>query len=540
MRPFRFSLPRNPFSRRALFQGTAAASLSSMLPEASAAPAGLDFGPKLYESIGVRPVINCRGTLTIIGGSQSLPEVKKAMDEASRHYVHIDELMEAVGKRLAEITKAEWGLVTSGCAAALAHVTAACMAGADPEKMQRLPETRGMKNEVLAPKYSRNVYDHAVRMTGARIIDVAKKEDFASAFNERTAMVMVLAGPEDRGEFGLPFISQIAKAKGVPVVVDAAAEDFTIPNVHLQRGADIVCYSGGKVLRGPQCAGLAIGNKKILQAAWVNSAPHHAFGRPMKVGREEIMGMLAAVEMWTRRDIPAEYKMKEGYLKTIADRVGKIDGVTTEVRHTTDLSNHAPLLRVRWDNSKIPMTGGQIALALYEGSPRIDVGPSNYNLEFPKDSIGIGAHMMMPGDDRIVADRLFALLSSPVKSTAPQTQSNGTSAAVNGRWDVDIEYVSGSAKHVFLIEQKGANVAGTHFGELLEGDLRGTVEGSTVKIRSAHRTEGTAIGYRFEGKLEGDRMEGSVNLGEYGKARFTARKHQYGFPNDEHRPVKPA
>jgi L-seryl-tRNA(Ser) seleniumtransferase len=129
----------------------------------------LQTGSTLYESIGVRPIINCRGTFTIISGSQTLPEVKKAMDEASRHYVQMDELMEAVSKRLAEITHAEWGIVTAGCAAAITHATAACIAGSDPEKMQRLPNLTGLKNEVIMPRASRNVYDHATRMLGVRL-----------------------------------------------------------------------------------------------------------------------------------------------------------------------------------------------------------------------------------------------------------------------------------------------------------------------------------------------------------------------------------
>jgi L-seryl-tRNA(Ser) seleniumtransferase len=208
------NLLRHAISRRDLFKRSGFAAAAGLAPAAAlAAPGALEVGPRLYESIGVRPVINCRGTLTIIGGSQTLPEVKKAMDEASRHYVHIDELMEAVAQRLSVITGAEYGIITAGCAAALAHVTAACMAGSAPERMQMLPDTTGMKNEVLAPRYSRNEYDHAIRMVGARIIDVANKEQFANAFTSRTAMVMVLAGPQDSGEFGLPFITVSRRRK---------------------------------------------------------------------------------------------------------------------------------------------------------------------------------------------------------------------------------------------------------------------------------------------------------------------------------------
>ncbi len=497
------------------------AAAGAMPQSASAAPA-----PGTYESIGVRPVINCRGTLTIIGGSQMLPAVRRAMDEAARHFVQIDELMAAVGQRLATLTQAEYGIVTAGCAAALAHITAACMAGSAPERMQRLPDTTGMKNEVLAPAYSRNEYDHAIRMTGAKIITVPTADKFASAFTDRTAMVMVLAGPQDSGDFGLPFITSIAKQKGVPVIVDAAAEDMTIPNVHLQRGADVVCYSGGKVLKGPQCAGLALGRKDLLQAAWINSAPHHTFGRAMKIGREEIMGMLAAVEVWKSRDIEKEYAAKRQLLQRIADRVGSIAGVRTEIRDTKALSNHAPRLTVRWDTTRIALSGTDVAMALYEGTPRIDVGPSNRSQDFPPDSIAISGHMMNPGEEKVVADRLASVLTNPPKRPQPDTTSE-PAANLSGRWNVHIDFIHGSADHLVLFEQKGSQLDGTHFGEHVDGNLRGSIHGTGVRFRSAQRFEGTSLRYKFEGSLKGDTIAGTVNLGEYGFARWTAVRHKY-------------
>src|SRR6266852_3020570 len=167
---------------------------------ARAADAGaLQIGPHIYESIGVRPIVNCKGTYTIISGSQSLPEVKRAMDEASRHYVHLDELMDAVGRRLAELTKAEWGIVTAGCASALTHATSACIAGANPEKMQRLPNLAGLKNEVVMPKASRNVYDHAIRMVGVKMVTPATREEFLAALRPQTAMVALLGENSPRG-----------------------------------------------------------------------------------------------------------------------------------------------------------------------------------------------------------------------------------------------------------------------------------------------------------------------------------------------------
>src|ERR1700732_5557678 len=179
----------NPFSRRDLFrQGgllAAAQALGGRVRQAVAAP--LEIGADMYRSIGVRAVINARGTFTIITGSQTLPEVKKAMDEASRSYVQMDELMDGVGKRLAELTGAEWGIVTAGCCAALTHCTAAAIAGFNPERMQRLPDLTGLKNEVIIPAYSRNVYDHAIRMLGVKIIEVREPSELESAFNSRTA-----------------------------------------------------------------------------------------------------------------------------------------------------------------------------------------------------------------------------------------------------------------------------------------------------------------------------------------------------------------
>src|SRR2546426_2754379 len=256
-------------------------------PAWSANSSATSPGPNIYEKVGVKPIINCQGTFTILSGSLSLPEVKKAMDEASRHYVHLDELMEKVGLRLAELTGAEFGIVTAGCAAALTHITAACVAGADPEKMQRLPDLAGLKNEVIMPRASRNVYDHAVRMVGVNIIEVENSREFRAAVNKQTAMITILGDAEDHNGVSLEELVDVGKQQGIPVLVDAAAERPDVPNYYLKKGVDAVAYSGGKCLRGPQCSGLALGRRDLLWAAWLNSAPHHAFGRSMKVGKEE-------------------------------------------------------------------------------------------------------------------------------------------------------------------------------------------------------------------------------------------------------------
>jgi L-seryl-tRNA(Ser) seleniumtransferase len=517
-------------NRRELFtRGGALAALAGAVRgrPASAAPATLDIGPSIYQSIGVRPLINCKGTFTIISGSQTLPEVKRAMDEASRHYVDLDELMDGVGRRLADLTGAEWGIVTAGCAAAMTHVTAASIAGTDPEKMQRLPYLAGLKSEVIIPEYSRNVYDHAIRMLGVKTVTVHDKAEFEAAFNERTAMVYVLAGRGDTGPLGTEALSAVARQKGVPLMVDAAAEDLTIPNVHLARGATVVGYSGGKCIRGPQCAGLLLGEKNLLQAAWANSAPHHAFGRSLKVGKEEIMGMLAAVETWVKRDHKAEWAQWEAWLDRISKRVTQVGGVTTEVRQPEGLSNHAPQLILHWDGARLGITGQEVSKLLLNTDPRIVLaGARGARPQRMESMVSIMPYMMIPGDEKVAAERLYAVLSKPPKFEAAPPPA-GETANVAGQWEARVEFLRGSARHTLILEQKGSDLMGTHRTEILSGDLHGTVAGNEVSFRSSHRYEGTRLSYEFAGTVGGDAMEGRVNLGEYGEARWTAKRHKY-------------
>ena len=508
-------------SRRDMFRlGSIVAATQAFGRKAVAAP--LELTSKLYESIGVRPVINSRGTFTIITGSQTLPEVKRAMEEASRHFVNMDELMDGVGHRLAEISGAEWGIVTNGCAAGIAHCTAAAIAGSNPERMQQLPDLTGLKNEVIIPAYSRNVYDHAVRMVGVKIVEVKDVSELEGAFNERTAMVYILGGPGDDGPLGTRVIAAVAKRKGVPVLVDAAAEILTLkPNVHLERGATAVAYSGGKCIRGPQAAAILLGEKNWLQAAWLNSAPHHAFGRALKVGKEEIMGMLAAVEMWPKRDHKAEWKEWEARLSTIADRARKVDGVTAQIKQPSDdLSNRTPQLILTWDGVKLGITGSEMRQLLYDTDPRIVAAGGSGGQQ---STLSIVPYQMMPGEEKIVGERIYSLLSKPpaMAKTAPNS---GTPASVGGKWKVQLDFGRSSATHSLVLQQDAGKLGGTHRGEFYSGPLTGQVAGNAVTFRSSHRVHGTSLGYDFKGSVENGQMKGTVNLGEYGTAQFTARR----------------
>jgi uncharacterized pyridoxal phosphate-dependent enzyme len=491
---------------------------------ASAAPAGA--GAKIYEALGVRPFINCKGTFTILTGSQSLSEVKQAMLEASKHYVHLDELMDAVGRRIAELTRADWGIVTAGCAAAITHATAACIAGADPEKMQRLPKLEGLKNEVVMPRYSRNEYDHAARMLGVNIVEVESAEDLERALGPKTAMALILSCPAaEKGPLSIPNFCRIAAARQVPVLVDAAAEDLTIPNIHLGHGATMVAYSGGKCLRGPQAAGLLLGPKDLLRAAWLNSAPHHAFGRSLKVGKEEIMGMLAALEMWVKRDHPAEWKQWESWLEIIRNRATQVAGVSSEILQPEDLSNHAPQLRLKWDAAKLGITGAELSRGLDRGAPRIIVaGASGERPDRMASSVTIMPYMMTPGDAPIVARALHDLLANPPKVDLPPAPS-APAARVAGTWRGEVRFVRGQAAHQFVFEHESGVLRGRHSMEFLRGDLHGSIAGDAIRFQSAHPYEGKILEYAFRGTVNGDRMEGEVSLGEYGTAKWEARRH---------------
>ncbi len=509
-------------TRRKLFQSGGVIAGSALL-QAAPASSTMQLGPNIYESIGVTPIVNCRGTFTIITGSQTLPEVKKAMDEASRHYINLDELMNGVGARLAELTKADWGIVTAGCAAALTNATLACIAGTNPERMQRVPKLDGMKNEVIIPKHSRNVYDHAVRMPGVDIIEVNSAEELEASINPRTALIMIMSSPRaESGPLSTENVCRIAKTRGVPTIVDAAAETLTIPNKYLSLGATMVAYSGGKCLRGPQCAGLLLGQKDLLQAAWFNSAPHHAFGRSLKVGKEEIMGMLAAVEMWTKRDHDAEWRTWQSWLDAIGEHVTSIHGVTTEILKPEDLSNYAPQLRIKWDGAALGITGKEVEETLANGRPRILIaGSSGVRPDEMASSVTIMPYMMMPEDHKIASQALYAVLSKPPKFEIP-VRPSGEPAAIAGNWDLRIDFALGSASHKLTIVQSGKTLTGFHEGETVGGDVHGVIYGNQAHFQSHHPIQGTVISYHFTGVADGDRMSGELNMGEYGPAKWTA------------------
>ena len=535
-------------SRRDLFRRgsiLAAAPAFFARPEAArAAPAPLSAGKlqltpdNIYQSIGVRPLINCRGTLTVISGSLELPEVRAAADAAAQHHVALDELMEAIARRIAGITGAEWALVSAGCAAGIAHTTAACVTGGDPDLHVRIPDLAGFpKDEVVIPKVSRNQYDQAVRSVGVRIIEVGDAAEYEAALGPKVAMVYIMASPRlESGPLTYDAVYSIAGKKNIPVFVDAAAEMLTIPNGHLQKGATFVGYSGGKCLRGPQCAGLILGRKDFLQAAWVSSAPHHGHGRAMKIGKEEMVAMLAAVEMWSLRDHQKEDETWTGWMQSIADRVGSIDGVTATVRQPRSIDNHSPGLSINWDPARLGITGQEVSNILWTTEPRVALGGAGGGGRGRGNSnqtgISITAYMMKPEDVKVVADRIHEILSARRPSWKPETLAT-PAGDLTGRWDAKIQFAATLGEHTLHIRQQGNQLTGTHQGEFTARDLNGTISGDEVRIASSiGEVHGAALSYHFTGKLAGDTMSGDLDLGEYLTARWTARRHTFGRGSD--------
>ncbi len=479
----------------------------------------------VYDSIGVVPIINCRGTFTILGGSTERPEVLKAMEAASGYFVQYDELAFGIGERLSELTKAEWGMVSAGCAAGLKHVTAACVTGGNPEKLIKIPNLTGFeKTEVIAPRYSRNVYDHAIRNVGVTIIDVASPEELRSAISSRTAMIYVNSDQDSaKGQpLSLEIISGIAKEYGIPVLVDAAAENLTIPCVHLERGATVVAYSGGKAICGPQCAGLLLGDKDLLMSAWQASSPHHGPGRDNKVGKEEMMGMLAAVEAWTTRDHEAEWDTWMTWLNEIAAKMKKVDGITTDVSQPKGLSNRAPKLNISWDPDKLHIAGEEVAEIVARSKPRIAIGAGSSE---GKTSINITPSQMRPGNAKIVAVRLHEIL---LQKREPISDEMATAKAnITGHWEVEMEFFTSRSTHYLFLEQEGNWINGTHQSDFAAQEIVGMIEGDEVKLRSDYRATGDHITYWFSGKVEGGMFSGSVFLGEYLTAKFSAKRTEY-------------
>ena len=417
--------------RRAFMQWAAALPLlgqiaaQDLLGKAKEAMGGAPTG-NVYERLGIRTLINCRGTWTYLSGSLELPEVRAAQVEAAKYFVNVIELQHAVGKRLHEITGAESGMVTSGAAGAMASATAACMAGTEPAKIWQLPDTTGLKHEVVMVG-GRSAFDSAIRLAGGKLVLVYSMEELQNALNDRTAMIYTT-------DLGDPLAKEIAVANAakVPLLLDDAAGIPPIENIKLyaKMGADLYTFSGGKGLMGPQCSGLLLGRKDLIEAALANTNPYEgAVCRPMKVGKEEIIGCLTAVETWLKMDLGSLNRQWEERVKRISTLVGTIPGVKTDIQIPKE-GNRYPTLIVSWDEKAWGFTVADCAQKLSDGNPRIEVltksNPSlvpvvvegNPNRKEPQsnDQLQIVSMTLRPGEEMIVGRRLREILSTARKA----------------------------------------------------------------------------------------------------------------------------
>jgi L-seryl-tRNA(Ser) seleniumtransferase len=396
----------------------------------------------VYDDLGVRTVINCAGTLTRLGGSKMAPEVLEAMVEAARSFVQIEDLQERAGAVIAEVTGAEAGYVVTGAAAGLTLGVAACVAGLDVAKMDRLPDTTGMKDEVVVQRGHRNAYDHAIRAAGVKMVEAGYLGypgaggtwdwQLDAAITERTAAVAcpILDTP---GTLSLPEVAEVAHARGIPVIVDAAAE--LPPRSNLRRfiaeGADLVTFSGGKAIGGPQASGILAGrrdliasvalqhqdmdvrlptwsSRRLLSTGSLRGIPHQGFGRAMKVGREEIVGLITALRRYVAGDDAADAARWNQRLEAIAARLGDLPGLT--ITRQAGKRQLIPQLWLELDEDVLGFTAYDAVNALLDGEPAIAV--SQNRAEFG--TVIVNPHSLDDSEVEIVADRLCQVLKATV------------------------------------------------------------------------------------------------------------------------------
>src|SRR5262252_2380198 len=401
--------------------GAYAASAAPAIPPAAPPRAGK--GEDYYEKLGVTPFINAAGTYTILTASTMPDEVQAAVALAAQKPVHLMELHEAAGRYLAEKLRCGGALVTSGAAAGLTLGTAACITLGNKEAIMRIPtDMSGLKNEVIVQKAHRYEYDHAMRNCGVRVVEVETMEQYRNAFNDKTVMTNffnAVDAPIGREEW-----IRVAHEHGVPCFNDAAADVPPISNLwnYTQMGFDLVAFSGGKGMRGPQCAGLLLGRKDLIEGARLNNSPNsNAVGRGLKVAKEEIVGMVAAVDWFLKQDDAAMEGEFRKRAQKIADSVAKVPTVQTKI-FLPPVANHVPHLVINYDAAKVRTSGLEVMQKLREGRPRIELnpatggGPASAGLPSSPDTIVVGVWMLHSGEDAIVGRRLREVLEASHQS----------------------------------------------------------------------------------------------------------------------------
>ncbi len=410
--------PRSNWNRRtflgsiAALAGTVAAPkklFASARDADRAVKSGFGHSGNPYEELGLTTVINCEGTMTMLGGSLPHPELEAVMMQAGRHFVSIPELEVAAGNKIAEMLKLPDGytaLVTSGAAAAMQSGLAGVLTGSNEAYIKQLPDLTGLKSEVIIQKSHRNPFDHQLRSTGVRLIEIETRDDLQKAVNERTAMMHFTNFANGVGQIKVDEWPKLAKQYSLPCMNDAAAD--TPPVSHLwdyaNMGYDLITFSGGKAIRGPQCAGLLIGRKDLVANALLNNSPHEdTLGRSQKVGKEEIIGMIKALELFLSEDHDALAKEWQDRLERISQQITKVPGVTTSF-FVPEIANHVPHMQITWDPGHINLTAPDASKVLRSGKPSIVMGGGE-----GKPGLAMNSFMLQSGEDKIVAAQLVKL-----------------------------------------------------------------------------------------------------------------------------------
>ena len=379
---------------------------------------GFGASGNVYDELGVTTVINGQGTMTVLGGSLMRPEVEAVMALAGQHFVSIPDLEVAAGKRIAEMLKLPAGysaMVTSGAAAAMQSGLAGILTGNNRKFIEQIPDLTGMKSEVIIQKSHRNPFDHQLRNTGVKLIEIETRQDLRKAVNEKTAMMHFSNFANASGQIKVEDWAELGKELNIPTFIDAAAD--TPPVSHLwdyaTMGYDLIAYSGGKAIRGPQCAGLLIGKQELVANALLNNSPHEdTIGRSQKVGKEEIVGMVKALECYLAEDHEALNKEWQGRLQRISGKVTTLSGVSTAF-FVPDIANHVPHMEIKWDRDRIKISAEDAVQTLRQGKPSIVLATAEkHAFGDKKDSLTIASFMLQPGEDAIIADKLYDLLKA--------------------------------------------------------------------------------------------------------------------------------
>lgn len=373
---------------------------------------GLGQTGNVYEELGVTTVINGEGTMTMLGGSLIRPEVEAVMSLASRHFVSIPALEAAAGKRIAEMLKlpqAYGAIVTSGAAAAMQSGYAGILTGSNEAFIKQLPDLTGLKSEVIIQKSHRNPFDHQIRATGVKLIEIETREDLHRAINSRTAAMHFTNFANAQGQIKVDEWVKIARQVQLPTLIDAAADTPPVSNLwdYANMGYDLITFSGGKAIRGPQCAGILIGRQDLVDYALLNNSPYEdTLGRLAKVGKEEIVGMVKALELYLEEDQEALTQEWWNRLDVVSKAVTQVPGVAVE-RYVPDVANHVPHIQIKLDPNRIKATSRQITEQLRAGRPSIVLSSGEHGGEY---AIGMNSFMLKPGEDKIIAEQLTRIL----------------------------------------------------------------------------------------------------------------------------------